>query len=248
MRSSRDLMRFLMAVGLIAAIIGYVRWRRDQIAHTPVARQPDCLNNLKQIGLALRIGAVGNGDDFVFNLSTNVGGTREFCCCGPGGFDSNTFYHFRAIASELQTPNLLVCPKDSGRRAAANFASLTTSNISYQLRTGTNLTPGKANEILMIGPVDGNILYCDGTVVDRKHGQRYEPTAPKPKPAASAKPEQRRKAKTRASDLSPDEQKKFAAEFSQKYQPAIQKWSASFAGHIPFSADAVTPDKLVDKD
>ena len=46
-----------------------------------------CVNNLKQIGLACRMWAADNGDQFPFNVSTNKGGTLEFSARGDGGFD-----------------------------------------------------------------------------------------------------------------------------------------------------------------
>src|SRR5664279_412414 len=83
-----------------------------------------CVNNLKQIGLAFRTWAIDNDGQFPFNVSTNAGGTREFCAMGSDGFDGNTVQHFQVMSNELSTPRILVCPKDRSRKPAIGFASL----------------------------------------------------------------------------------------------------------------------------
>jgi DNA-directed RNA polymerase subunit M/transcription elongation factor TFIIS len=45
-----------------------------------------------------------------------------------------------------------------------DFASLTINNISYQLRTGTNVNESHPEEILAVDPINGIVLHCDGTV------------------------------------------------------------------------------------
>ncbi|SPE50259.1 hypothetical protein SBV1_1080022 [Verrucomicrobia bacterium] len=72
--------------------------------------------------------------------------------------------HFRVMSNELNTPLLLVCPKDKHKKAAADFDNLQSSNVSYRLRTGTNVNWENPTEVLAVCPVDGNVLYCDGSV------------------------------------------------------------------------------------
>lgn len=124
----------------------------------------DCQNNLRQIGLSFKVWALEHNDQFPFNVSTNSGGTLELCRPGPDGFDTNAIAHFRVIASELSTPSFLVCQKDPARHAAASFDALQPFNISYQLRTGTNINSEHPQEVLVVCPIDGNQLFCDGNV------------------------------------------------------------------------------------
>ncbi len=134
------------------------------------APPPDsCQNNLRQIGLAFKVWALEHNDQYPFNVSTNAGGTLELCRPGPDGFDQNAVAHFRLIANELSTPGFLVCPNDRGKQAAATFAALAPQNISYRLRTGTNINSENPQEILAICPLHGNRLFCDGNV--RKVGR-----------------------------------------------------------------------------
>jgi prepilin-type processing-associated H-X9-DG protein len=63
---------------------------------------------------------------------TNGGGSMEFV---QNGFSANgvfysAFRHFQALASELSTPQVLICPVDV-RLPAANFARLQNENVSY---------------------------------------------------------------------------------------------------------------------
>jgi hypothetical protein len=123
-----------------------------------------CTNNLKQIGLAFRTWAIDNDGQFPFNVSTNTGGTVELCARGTDGFDTNAALHFQVMSNELSTPRILVCPKDSSRRPAAGFASLPASNVTYLMRSGTNLNESNLTAVLVVCPFDGNTLHCDGSV------------------------------------------------------------------------------------
>lgn len=92
----------------------------------------------------------------------------EFCAVGGDGFDRNAARHFQVMSNELSTPKLLICPQDKARKPAADFVNLQAGNVTYQLRSGTNISEANPREVLVVCPVDGNILYCDGTVVEAK--------------------------------------------------------------------------------
>jgi len=88
------------------------------------ARQIQCINNLKQSGLAFRIWEGDNGDQYPMAVPTAKGGTKEFDT-GAG-----TFRHFQVMSNELSTPKILICPADT-RTFAANFICLKNENVSY---------------------------------------------------------------------------------------------------------------------
>ncbi|MGO8678733.1 MAG: hypothetical protein ACLQVX_23050 [Limisphaerales bacterium] len=124
-----------------------------------------CVNNLKQIGLACRMWAADNGDQFPFNVSTNKGGTLEFSARGDGGFDRNAFRHLRVLSSYLASnPKLLVCPGDTTHQPAADFLSLQAANVTYEVRSGTNVNETQPQEVLARCPIHGHELLCDGSV------------------------------------------------------------------------------------
>ncbi|HEU5071116.1 MAG TPA: hypothetical protein VFV96_11990 [Verrucomicrobiae bacterium] len=80
---------------------------------------------MKQIGLSFRLWSGDNGDKYPMQVSTNNGGTME---CVRSGV---VFPHFAVMSNELGTPRDLVCPNDSGRTSATNFAALRDANVSY---------------------------------------------------------------------------------------------------------------------
>jgi prepilin-type processing-associated H-X9-DG protein len=132
--------------------------------------QQRCYSQLRQIGLAFRIWEGDNEERFPFHASTNQGGTKEFRAIGPDGFDTNTFRHLQVMSNELSIPLILVCPGDFSREGATNFASLGSANVTYQVRSGDAVTPRNPTEVLAVCPVDGNTLFCDGSVTN---GVRY---------------------------------------------------------------------------
>ncbi len=88
------------------------------------ARRIQCVNNLKQDGLAFRIWAGDNNDLYPMAVSTNQNGTKEF----DNG--AGTFRHFQVMSNELSTPGILVCPADD-RTVATDFARFGNRNVSY---------------------------------------------------------------------------------------------------------------------
>src|SRR5580658_5695752 len=81
------------------------------------AQRINCVNNLKQCGLAFRIWEGDNGDKMPMAVSTANGGTEEFAA------GADTFRHFQVMSNELSTPKILVCPADT-RSQAYNFSRL----------------------------------------------------------------------------------------------------------------------------
>jgi len=86
-----------------------------------------CVNNLKQTGLAYRIWESDHGNLYPQGVWETNGGTMEFTS-GP-----NCYRHFQVMSNELSTPKVLLCPADNDDRsiAATNFFSLNNSNISF---------------------------------------------------------------------------------------------------------------------
>jgi len=151
-------------LGILAAL--FFDW--DLLTHLPAgyhhSRRVNCYNNLQAISFGFRTWASDHGGKFPFNVSTNAGGTRELRAGGGDGFDLNPAWHFGVLSNELGTPSVLVCPNDPSRRPAADFQELRATNVSYQLRAGTNANEDNPGEIVVVCPIDGNILHCGGEV------------------------------------------------------------------------------------
>lgn len=152
------------------------------------ALRVNCVNNLKQTGLAFRIWEGDNNGRDPMEVSVTNGGARELMAAG------NVAGCFQILSNELSTPKILVCPADKGRVSAANFQKdFDNSHVSYfigmdaneaypkQIMSGDdNLaafgSPVKSGLVLI--PCDyvswtggrhgsvGNILYADGSVFE----------------------------------------------------------------------------------
>jgi type II secretory pathway pseudopilin PulG len=88
------------------------------------AQRINCINNLKQDGLAFRIWEGDNNDKLPMAVPMAKGGTKEF------DTGADTFRHFQVMSNELNTPKILICPADT-RIVANNFARLKNQNVSY---------------------------------------------------------------------------------------------------------------------
>lgn len=96
-----------------------------------------CINNLKQLGLAARIWANDNADVLPPDLAS--------------------------MPDEISSPRVLVCPADTARLAAANWASFTMANCSYQY-LAASASVAEASRIAFRCPIHGHICLCDGSV------------------------------------------------------------------------------------
>ena len=126
--------------------------------------QRQCVSHMKQIGLALRTWALDWDDLFPFQVSTNMGGSLQWRAIGPDGFDANSYAHFQVMSNQLGTASLLVCPGDFLRKAATDFGTLRPENVTYRLCTGDTVTDSNPGAVVAVCPIDGNTLYCDGSV------------------------------------------------------------------------------------
>jgi prepilin-type processing-associated H-X9-DG protein len=88
------------------------------------SKRIQCVNNLKECGLAFRIWEGDHNDEYPMEMPMAKGGTKEFVT----GVD--TFRHFQVMSNELSTPKILICPADTCT-VADNFAILKNQNVSY---------------------------------------------------------------------------------------------------------------------
>jgi prepilin-type N-terminal cleavage/methylation domain-containing protein len=95
----------------------------------------NCVNNLKEIGLAYRIWAGDNNDKFPMQVSitdTNSG-TMELAATG------NVVATFQIMSNELSMPILLYCTADKDHTHATNFTTdFSAKNISYFIGIDAN--------------------------------------------------------------------------------------------------------------
>ena len=89
------------------------------------AQRINCVNNLKQAGLAFKIWEGDHEDKMPMAVPGEKGGTMEFVS------GAETFRHFQVMSNELSTPKILVCAADNERMAAPSFRRLSNKNVSY---------------------------------------------------------------------------------------------------------------------
>lgn len=89
------------------------------------AIQINCLNNLKQIGLAYHIWAADHNGQFPMAVSVTNGGAMELA-------STDAWKSFQLLSNELQIPRILMCPGDSQQiPQATNFSAELKPKISY---------------------------------------------------------------------------------------------------------------------
>src|SRR5690349_7545110 len=103
------------------------------------AQRINCVNNLKQVGVAFRTWALDNGDQYPMNVSAANGGGQEYVGVRnaptaqpygiPGNMAKGVGGMFGAMSNELSTPKILVCPAESDS-SHANTASTFAYSIS----------------------------------------------------------------------------------------------------------------------
>jgi prepilin-type N-terminal cleavage/methylation domain-containing protein len=80
------------------------------------AQRINCVNNLKELGLAFRVWEGDNNDNYPMNVSTKSGGAMELVCNnGNAGYKGGFVGVFCVMSNELSTPKLLICPSDGSR-------------------------------------------------------------------------------------------------------------------------------------
>src|SRR5262249_38110433 len=123
-----ELLCVIAIIGLLAAML------LPTVSKTKgKAQRLECMNNLKQIGVAFHTFMHDHNGRFPMQSAMSESGTLEFVHNGyrvTGDFYF-AFRHFQALSNELQVPKLLVCPSDMERIAATNFSTLNNGNVSY---------------------------------------------------------------------------------------------------------------------
>jgi hypothetical protein len=125
-----------------------------------------CVNNLMQVGLAFRVWTLDHQDRFSFKVPAKVGETVEPGVVAGDDFDPNPARVFQVLSNELATPAILVCPADPSKHPALNFATLHDANVSYEVRSGTNINVNP-HQVLVRCPIHGNVVLSDGSVEQR---------------------------------------------------------------------------------
>jgi prepilin-type N-terminal cleavage/methylation domain-containing protein len=124
-RSGITLLEVMIVMAVIGAVVVFVLLPRMTVRRSPAPRI-QCVNNLKQVGLATRIWAMDHGDTFPAMTAMTNGGTMD------DPLFAQPWVHLQVMSNELNIPKILVCPTDKKMKVAATFGiGFGSNNVSY---------------------------------------------------------------------------------------------------------------------
>jgi hypothetical protein len=172
----------LVELLMVFAVLGVIFAVLFRPISRPRARASriNCVNNLKQTGLAFRTWELDSGDRFPVEVPVNEGGTNFGTMDFTNG--TSTYMHFLVMSNELSTPKVLICPeeKDPQRTCATTFTVsaqpmpgniLFNSNSNLSYFVGLDAREQSPNQILSGDRNLTNSIALRMGVMDSKPGQ-----------------------------------------------------------------------------
>ncbi len=72
---------------------------------------------------------------------------------------------FLSMSNELSNPKILICPSDHSRQPATSWASITSSNCSYEI-VAPGISKNDTNTVFLRCKIHGYVGYADDRLLD----------------------------------------------------------------------------------
>ena len=130
------------------------------------AKRIACVNNLKQVSLALRMWSNDHQEKYPWNLTMDEGGTSD---------SEDWTDHFRVSSNELGSVSILLCPSEKKKKVAKNWSGANgDEHISYFVGTSSRddkpetISFGDENVLGGSGGLDPSWSLYLGSSIDAK--------------------------------------------------------------------------------